>query len=128
MDVPLFATLSRDELARVAAWLDARHATAGERIVGEGSPGYGFYVIEKGEAAVTRAGETAAMLGPGDFFGEIALVETTRRTATVTASTPLDYYAMWGGNFRLLERDHPRVADSIRRAVVERLAGTPEIP
>jgi CRP-like cAMP-binding protein len=124
VDVPLFAGLSRDELERVAGWLDVRHANAGERIFGEGSPGYAFYVIANGTAAVSRAGEEAASLGPGDFFGEIAIVEARRRTATVTASSPLDYYAMWGGDFRLLEREQPRVADSLRQAVRERLAGS----
>jgi CRP-like cAMP-binding protein len=126
VDVPLFAGLSRGELDRVASWLEARHADAGERIFGEGSSGYAFYVIEDGTASVTRGGEATATLGPGAFFGEIAIVETGRRTATVTASSPLVYYAMWGGDFRLLEREHPRVADSIRRAVAERLAVAPE--
>lgn len=126
VDVPLFAGLSRDELERVAAWLDARHANAGERIFGEGSPGYALYVIENGTATVSRGGEATATLGPGDFFGEIAIVETGRRTATVTASSSLDYYAMWGGDFRMLEREQPRVADSVRRAVTRRLAGATE--
>ena len=83
-------------------------------------------MIENGTATVSRAGEATATLGPGDFFGEIAIVETGRRTATVTASAPLDYHAMWGGDFRLLEREQPRVADSIRQAVTARLARTAE--
>jgi CRP-like cAMP-binding protein len=123
VDIPLFADLSRDELERVGSWLDARYAHPGERICGEGSPGYSFFVIENGTAGVTSDGGATRTLGPGDFFGEIALVETGRRTATVTASSPLDFFVLWGGDFRLLEREQPRVAESIRRAVTDRLAG-----
>ena len=122
VDVPLFADLSRQELERVATWLDARHANPGERICGEGSPGYSFFVIESGTASVTSDGGAARALGPGDFFGEIALAESGRRTATVTASSPLDFFALWGGDFWLLEREQPQVAESIRRAVTDRLA------
>ena len=121
VDVPLFADLSRQELERVASWLEARHAHPGERICGEGSPGYSFFVIESGTASVTSDGAARA-LGPGDFFGEIALAESGRRTATVTASSPLDFFALWAGDFRLLEREQPQVAESIRRAVTDRLA------
>jgi len=124
VDLPLFAGLSPEELGRVASWLDARHAHPDERICGEGSPGYSFFVIESGTARVTSDGGAARTLGPGDFFGEIALVENGRRTATVTASSPLDFFALWGGDFRLLEREQPRVAESIRQAVADRLAGT----
>jgi CRP/FNR family transcriptional regulator, cyclic AMP receptor protein len=122
-DVPLFAGLSPDERERVASWLEARHAHPDERICGEGSPGYSFFVIERGTARVTSAGGAERTLGPGDFFGEIALVGDGRRTATVTAGSPLDFFALWGGDFRLLEREQPSVAESIRRAVADRLAG-----
>ena len=122
VDVPLFAGLSRDELERVASWLDVRHAHPGERVCGEGSPGYSFFVIESGTASVTSDGGAARTLGPGDFFGEIALMETGRRTATVTASSQLEFFALWGGDFRLLEREQPEVAESIRQAVADRLA------
>jgi CRP-like cAMP-binding protein len=125
VDVPLFADLTPEELERVASWLDARHANPDERICGEGSPGYSFFVIESGTASVTSDGGADRTLGAGDFFGEIALVGTGRRTATVTASSPLDFFALWGGDFRLLEREQPRVAESIRRAVTDRLAGRP---
>jgi CRP-like cAMP-binding protein len=128
VDIPLFAGLSREEVERVASWLEARHAPAGEHICGEGAPGYAFYVISSGTASVSRVGAETRTLGPGDFFGEVALVETGRRTATVTASSPLDYFAMWGGDFRLLEREQPRVAESIRQAVAERLQRATEAP
>ncbi len=122
VDLPLFAGLSREELERVASWLDARHADPGERVCGEGSPGYSFFVIEGGTAGVTSDSGAARTLGPGDFFGEIAILEGGLRTATVTALSPLDFFALWGGDFRLLERDQPDVVDTIRRAVAERLA------
>lgn len=122
VDLPLFAGLPPDELDRIASWLDARHAHPDERICGEGSPGYSFFVVESGTARVTSDGGAARTLGPGDFFGEIALVENGRRTATVTAASPLDFFALWGGDFRLLEREQPAVAESIRQAVADRLA------
>ncbi len=122
VDIPLFAGISPEELERIASWMEARHAAPDERICGEGSPGYSFFVIEGGTAGVTNDSGATRTLGPGDFFGEIALVEGGRRTATVTALSPLDFFALWGGDFRLLEREQPDVADSIRRAVAERLA------
>lgn len=124
-EVPLFAALSDDERARVASWLEARQATPGERLCGEGSPGYSFFVIERGTASVSSDAGATRSLGPGDFFGEIALVETGRRTATVTAASPLDLLVLWGGDFRLLQREQPEVAESIRRAVADRLSARP---
>jgi CRP-like cAMP-binding protein len=124
VDIPLLAGLSENELERVAAWLDTRQAEAGERICGEEAPGYSFFVIESGTATVSQGGEQIATLGPGDFFGEIAILGNGRRTATVTAASPLAYLAMWGGDFRLLEREHPRAAERLARAVTDRVERT----
>jgi CRP-like cAMP-binding protein len=120
-DVPLFAGLAEEERARVASRLEMRHAEPGERICGEGSPGDSFFVIESGTASVTSEGGATRTLAAGDFFGEIALVEDGRRTATVTAASPLDVFVLWGGDFRVLEREQPQVAESIRQAVADRL-------
>jgi CRP-like cAMP-binding protein len=119
--VPLFASLGDEELERVSAWMETRRADPGERLVSEGATGYSFFVLQEGTAAVTRNGEELANLGPGDFFGELALAGDGRRTATVTATSSVTLAAMFGSQFRLLERDYPDTADRIRRAANERL-------
>jgi CRP-like cAMP-binding protein len=121
-DVPLFASLGEDELERLSAWMETRHADPGENLVSEGATGYSFFVLQEGTAAVTKDGEEIATLGPGDFFGELALSGDGRRTATVTATSPVTLAAMFGSQFRLLERELPDAAERIKRAATERLA------
>ena len=118
--VPLFGSLAEDERGRVSAWMETRSAVPGERLVSEGAAGYSFFVLLDGTADVTKNGEGLARLGPGDFFGELALTGDGRRTATVTATSPVTVAAMFGSQFRLLERDYPETAQRIRRAVAER--------
>src|SRR6266851_2146928 len=102
--VPLFASLEHEELERVSEWVETRRADAGERLVSEGASGYSFFVLQEGTASVTRDGEQIATLASGDFFGELALTGDGRRTATVTATSPVTVAAMFGLQFRLLER------------------------
>ena len=120
--VPLFASLGEEELSLVAAWMETRHADPGERLVSEGATGYSFFVLQEGTAKVTRDGEEIATLGPGDFFGELALAGDGRRTATVTATSRVTLAAMFGSQFRLLERELPETAARIKRAATERSA------
>jgi CRP-like cAMP-binding protein len=119
--MPVFAGLSRPELERVARWTEIRHAGPGERICGEGAAGYSFFVLAEGSAAVSAAGKDVGALGAGDFFGEIALLDGGRRTATVTATSPVTYLAMFGTDFRRLEAEVPVAAERIRRAMAERI-------
>ena len=122
--IPLLSGLSSSELQQVARWTEVRHADAGDRLVGEGAAGYSFFVIEDGNAAVTSEGNELGTLGQGDFFGEIALLgEGGRRTATVTATSPVTYLAIFGSDFRQLEREHPSAAERIREAMADRLDG-----
>lgn len=121
--MPVFAELSASELERVAQWTEVRHADAGDRLVGEGATGYSFFVIEEGSASVSTAGQDVGDLGAGDFFGEIALLGEGRRTATVTATSPVTYMAMFGSDFRQLEVECPSAAERIRQAMAERLDG-----
>ena len=86
---PLFADASDDEVAEAAAHFSERHVAAGTHLSNEGGAGYFFFVIESGTADVSHDGEVVATLGPGDFFGEAAVLATTRRTATVTATTEM---------------------------------------
>ena len=80
-----------------------------------------FFVIEDGAAEVRKDGERIAELGPGDFFGEIGLLETDRRTASVVATTPMRVIVMFQREFKQMEREMPAVATLIRSAIRARL-------
>ena len=119
--VPLFASLARDERERVSRWLEVRNVDTGSVLAGEAASGYSFFVLRDGSATVTRDGEVLRTLGPGDFFGEVALLGGGRRTATVTASTPSTLLVLFGTEFRQLEQELPETAERIRTAMAERL-------
>jgi CRP-like cAMP-binding protein len=118
--IPLFASLSDRERKQVAQWADEIDVAEGEHLVNLGAFAHEFFAILEGEAEVTREGQHIADLGPGDFFGEIALETDERRTATVTASTPMKLVVMFGRDFRQMEASMPHVADQIKAAIEER--------
>jgi CRP-like cAMP-binding protein len=93
-EVPLFESLSPHQLKAIATLSELRQEDAGAILVGEGSPGYSLFVIQSGSASVTTGGKILTALGPGDFFGEIALLGEGLRTATVTASSAISLIAM----------------------------------
>jgi CRP-like cAMP-binding protein len=119
--LPLFASLSPSELDEVARWFEVKEVGAGVRLVGEGATGHSFFVICRGEAAVTSHGEEIATLGPGDFFGELALLETGRRTATVSTTEPSRVLVLFGSDFDRLQSRHPAVAAELETALDRRL-------
>ena len=86
--IGFFSGLSKKELDKLAQWTDEIDVPAGTELAAEGHFAHEFFVIEEGAATVTQGGNRIAELGPGDFFGEIGLIETERRTATVLATTP----------------------------------------
>jgi CRP-like cAMP-binding protein len=118
---PLFASLSEPELAEIAAWFEPREVAAGVRLVGEGATGHSFFVLCSGEVAVTVLGEEIARLGAGDFFGELALLATGRRTATVTTTQASRILVVFGNDFGRLRAAYPAVAAEIEAAVDQRL-------
>ena len=120
--MPLFESLTESQLAEVAAWFEVREVPAGARLAGEGATGHAFFVLTDGQAAVTANGSELATLGPGDFFGEIALVEGGRRTATVTTTAPARVLVLFGDDFGRLRTRYPAVAAALEAAVRERLA------
>jgi CRP/FNR family transcriptional regulator, cyclic AMP receptor protein len=120
-DVPLFQSLSSDELKAVASLSDLRHEDAGATLVGEGSSGYSLFVLQEGSATVTSGSETVTTIGPGDFFGEIALLGEGVRTATVTATSPVSLIVMFGSDFRVFERDFPEASAAMKQAMADRL-------
>lgn len=100
--VPLFADLTRDELEQIALLFKERHFAAGETVVKEGSDGAAFFLIEEGEATVSVGGRERPGLGPGDHFGEIALIDEGVRAATITATTDLVCYGLTLWEFKPL--------------------------
>jgi CRP-like cAMP-binding protein len=124
VDVPLFESLSPEQLESVASLSELRHEDDGAILVGEGAPGFSLFVLQAGTAVVTSGGEQLATLRPGDFFGEIALLEEGRRTATVTATSPVTLVVMYGSDFRVFERDFPDASAKLKSAMAERLSRT----
>ena len=121
-DVPFFSSMSEQDLAAVAQQTDEISVAAGTVLAREGDLGEGFFVIESGTAEVSRGGAPVAKLGPGDFFGEIALIREERRTATVTATSPMVLIVMTGSSFRSLDRSRPEVRETVSKALAERRA------
>jgi CRP-like cAMP-binding protein len=108
--VGLFSDLSKRELKAIAASMQEHRFPAGREVVTEGKLGVGFFVIENGTAAVIRAGGEVATLGPGDYFGEIALITDAQRTATVTAQTDLATWTLSSWAFRSIVKTNPSIA------------------
>ena len=121
-EIDIFRHLSKSELERVGGWLQAYSVPEGDLLVREGASAHEFFLIEDGEAAVLQDGERIAMLGPGDFFGEIGLVETDRRTASIIATTPMDVIVMFKPEFERMKVELPTVADQIQDAIRARIA------
>ena len=112
----LFSGLSKHQREEIARQTDEIDVDAGKRLVSEGKWGYEFFVIENGKAEVVRGDQHIADLGPGDFFGEMALLGDTERNASVIAQSPLTAMVMTDRAFRHLARTMPDVADHIREA------------
>ena len=122
-DVPLFEGLSRRQLTKVANLGVARRMAPYTSIVTKGGKGDSFFVILSGKATVRRPGRRNVTLGPGDFFGEIAILRDGRRSATVTSTSPVRVLVMFGTEFRRLEAAHPEIASRIAEAMQVRVAG-----
>ncbi len=119
---PLFSSLSKSERGMVGRYIDRVDVPAGKVLADMGSFAYEFFVIEEGEATVTRGDETLRVLGAGDFFGEIALLETDRRTASVTAKTDMRLLVMHSRDFSAMMTAAPAVAERVRAVVRERMS------
>jgi CRP-like cAMP-binding protein len=120
--IPLFDSLEGSELQKIAPWFSSRSADEGAHLCGEGASGYSFFILTEGSAVVTADGARLGELGPGDFFGEIAMLTGSRRSATVTATSPARLLVMFGSDFRRLEQMQPEIAARIEEAMRLRLA------
>jgi CRP-like cAMP-binding protein len=119
-EIPLFAGLTDDERAEVATRLRDVTAEAGTSLAVQGDNAYQLFVIESGSAEVRRDGEVLRTLGPGDVFGEIGLLATGTRTASVVATSPMRLSAMFIRDFKDLEGHMPQLGTSLREAMAER--------
>ena len=118
--IPLFEEVGDEELAQIAPFATEVSVEEGRELVREGDFSYEFMAIEEGEAEVTRGGEHVADLGPGDFFGEMGLLERTLRNATVTAKTPVRLVTLTGWDLKRVERAAPEAMERIRSVLEER--------
>ena len=118
--VPLFHGLSEKELKTLANNFTERTFTEGQELTHEGSGGVGFFVIETGEARVTVDGQERRMLGPGDYFGEIALIDGGLRTATITAVSDGTSYGLTPWQFRPLVETNASIAWPLLEAMAKR--------
>jgi CRP/FNR family transcriptional regulator, cyclic AMP receptor protein len=118
--IPLFEEVGDEELAQIAPFAQEVSVEADKVLVREGDFSYEFMAIEEGEAEVTRGGEHVADLGPGDFFGEMGLLERTLRNATVTAKTPMRLVTLTGWDLRRVERTAPQAIERVRAVLEER--------
>jgi CRP/FNR family transcriptional regulator, cyclic AMP receptor protein len=119
--VPLFADLDDKELQQIASSMRERRYSAGDTMTSEGSGGAGFFVVEEGEADVNVGGETKGSIGPGDYFGEIALINESPRTATLTARTDMVCHGMTPWDFRPLVESNSAIAWKLLTAMAEKM-------
>jgi CRP/FNR family cyclic AMP-dependent transcriptional regulator len=119
--VPLFAGLDDRELGQIAASLKERRFAAGDTMTEEGAGGAGFFIVEDGEADVSVDGQPRGQIGPGDYFGEIALLTGSDRTATITAKSDLVCWGMTPWDFRPLVESNSTIAWKLLTAMAEKL-------
>jgi CRP-like cAMP-binding protein len=120
--IPLFAGLSKDDQQVVAQYADEVDVEEGKVLAEEGRLAYEFFAIKDGTAEVKLGGQHTAVLGPGDFFGEIGLLAGDRRVATVVATSPMHLIVLTGSQLRAIDSRMPGVAERIRGAMAQRLA------
>jgi CRP-like cAMP-binding protein len=119
--VPLFATVPKRSLRKLAEHADIVSFREREPIVESGQPGGTFYIITEGEAKVVRGKRAISTLGPGDFFGEISLLDGGPRTATVVADTPVTAIRIFKRSFDKVVSEDPGVASQMLTVVARRL-------
>lgn len=119
--VPLFADLSKREAQQIARLFKERRFAEGETVVREGSGGAAFFFIDSGEATVSVDGKQRPPLKPGDYFGEIALIDEGARTATITASSELVCYGLTYWDFRPLVQKNGAIGWKLLQSLAKKL-------
>jgi CRP/FNR family cyclic AMP-dependent transcriptional regulator len=119
--VPLFAGLDDRELDQIAATMRERRFSSGDTVTQEGAGGAGFFIVEEGEAEVSVEGQERGTIGAGDYFGEIALLTGSDRTATITAKSDMVCWGMTPWDFRPLVESNNAIAWKLLTAMAEKL-------
>jgi CRP-like cAMP-binding protein len=119
--VPLFAELDRHEVEQIARLFKERRFAEGETVVREASGGAAFFLIDSGEATVSVGGVERASLRPGDYFGEIALIDEGTRSATITASSELVCYGLTFWDFRPLVQGNGEIGWKLLQSMARKL-------
>jgi CRP/FNR family cyclic AMP-dependent transcriptional regulator len=119
--VPLFAGLDKRELEQIASTMRERRFSAGATVTEEGAGGAGFFVVEEGQAEVLVEGETRGTIGAGDYFGEIALLTGSDRTATIKATSDIICWGMTPWDFRPLVESNSAIAWKLLTAMADKL-------
>ena len=119
--VPLFAGLDKKELQVIAETMRERRFAGGETVIEQGAGGAGFFVVEEGTADVSVDSAPRGSIGPGDFFGEIALLTGSDRTATIVATSDMLCYGMTPWDFRPLVESNSTIAWKLLTAMAEKL-------
>ncbi len=122
--VPLFASSSKKELSEIALIADEIDLPKGKVLIREGDQGKEFFVLVDGTVDVIRGGRKLTSMGPGDFFGEIALVAKKPRNATIKATSPVRALVINERSFRALLERSPKVQLGVLKALAERIAQT----
>ena len=118
--IPLFAGLPPDQLERIAGWLEPVDVPAEWHLLNQGSYPDGFFVVLEGTVRIERNGDAVAELGPGEFFGEIALLEDNKRTATVATATRVRAAVMDQADFFEMTAEIPAISKRITDAAIAR--------
>jgi CRP-like cAMP-binding protein len=117
----MFSGLEDDDLERLGRQMKERRFSEGSAVTSEGAGGAGFFVIVDGNATVSVGDEVVGQLGPGDHFGEIALIDEGLRSASIVAATDLTCYGLTVWEFRPFVEDHPQVAWAMLQTFARRL-------
>jgi CRP-like cAMP-binding protein len=120
--VPLFADLGQRDLGQVERLADEIDVPAGKVLAKEGSSAHEFFVIVEGRIAITRGATKVNDMGPGEFFGELAMLGRIPRTATATASTPARLLVVGHREFTSLMANHPQIREKVLRSAAKWIA------
>ena len=120
--IPLFRELTLAQRERIAGVCEEIDVAAGDTLLQEGDFGYTMFAITSGSAEVVQNGEVIRTLGPGNVFGEIAVLSSGRRVASVVATSPMELVTIFNRELWRLERDVPEVATALREKVGQRVA------
>jgi CRP/FNR family transcriptional regulator, cyclic AMP receptor protein len=118
--IPLFESFSEDDLRKIAPFAEEHSVGDGDTVVREGDYSYDLMIIEEGTAEVRHDGQRIAQLGPGDFFGEMGVLERGRRNADVVATAPMRLISLKSYDVKRMERTLPEAVTQLRDVVAQR--------